>query len=53
MFWEQMIWNLLPARLPWLVYHLSNITPRFTAETLTEDEAATHLQGIWRARVAR
>ena len=35
--------------VPFIEHH----TPRFTAETLTEDEAATHLQGIWRARVAR
>ena len=28
-------------------------TPRFTAKDLTPDEAATHLQGVWRARIAR
>jgi hypothetical protein len=28
-------------------------TPRFTAETLTDEKAALHIQGIWRARVAR
>ena len=28
-------------------------TPRFTAETLSDEEAALHIQGIWRARKAR
>ena len=28
-------------------------TPRFTAATLTPEEAALHIQGIYRARVAR
>ena len=37
----------------WCTIYRNSHTPRFTAETLTEDEAATHLQGIWRARVAR
>jgi hypothetical protein len=34
---------------PFVEHH----TPRFTAKDLTPDEAATHLQGIWRARTAR
>ena len=28
-------------------------TPRFTAETLSDEDAALHIQGIWRARKAR
>ena len=28
-------------------------TPRFRAKDLSEDEAASHLQGMWRARQAR
>ena len=28
-------------------------TPRFTADTLSDEEAALHIQGIWRARKAR
>ena len=28
-------------------------TPRFTADTLSDEEAALHIQGVWRARKAR
>jgi hypothetical protein len=34
---------------PFVEHH----TPRFTAKDLTPEEAAIHLQGVWRARVAR
>ena len=27
-------------------------TPRFTADTLSDEEAALHIQGVWRARKA-